>query len=55
MNWLDEALPWRNPWGWRMALAFIFYLSIPAADDMQTELAANFPPGSHEKLQEGSL
>lgn len=55
MNWLDEALPWRNPWGWCMALAFIFYLSIPAADDMQTELAANFPPGSHEKLQEGSL
>lgn len=36
MTWLDEILPWRNWQGWCMALALIFYLSIPAADDMRT-------------------
>lgn len=28
MNWLDEALPWRNPWGWCMALALVFLFGL---------------------------
>lgn len=45
MTWFDEIIPWRNWKGWCMALALIFYLSIPAVDDMRTEQATNFPPG----------
>lgn len=59
MTWLDEILPGRDWQGWCMALALIFYLSIPAADDMRTaELmeTTNVPAGDTDAERgEGSL
>lgn len=35
MNWLDDALPWRNPWGWCMTLALVFLFGLMGGLDKE--------------------